>query len=67
MKGTGEMDRGIGVRAAPLVRANMKITVKNTVCEEASVSAYGILTGNWAFALKGAFRLPFTTCTSDDC
>ncbi len=38
------------LRAAPLVRANVKITVKNTVCEESSVSAYGVLTGNLGLA-----------------
>ena len=28
--------------AAPLVRANVKITYKNAVCEESSAPAYGI-------------------------
>ena len=38
------------LRAAPLVRAKVKITVKNTVCEESSVSAYGVFDWQFDFA-----------------
>ncbi len=49
------------LRAAPLVRAKVKITVKNIVCEGSSVSVYGVLTGNLAFPLTSgaALRLSF--------
>ncbi len=38
---------GGAVRAAPLVRAKVKITVKNVVCEESSASTYGVF--DWEF------------------
>ena len=35
------------LRAAPLVRAKVKITVKNAVYEESSATAYGVI--DWEF------------------
>ena len=38
-----------GVRAAPLVRANVKITVKNTVCPSLPFAAYGVFDCEFGF------------------
>ena len=46
MPDRGRPTRG-ALRAAPLVRAKVKITVKNAVCEESSATAYGVF--DWAF------------------
>ena len=37
------------VRAAPLVRVKVKITVKNAVCEESSATAYGVFDREFGF------------------
>ncbi len=46
------------MRAAPLVRVKGKITVKNAVSEEFSVTADGVLTVNLTLTLKIGVALP---------
>ena len=53
------------IRAAPLLRAKVKITVKHTVCEESSVSQYGVF--DWEFGFDSrtsgaALTYPFAFC-----
>ena len=40
---------GIRIRAAPLVRAKVKITVKNAVCPSLPIAAYGVFDCEFGF------------------
>ena len=50
-------DHGITVRAAPLVRAKVKITVKNVVYEESSATGYGVFDWDLVLTLKSGALL----------
>ena len=49
------------LRATPLVRAIVKITVKNAVCEESLATAYGVLDCEFGFG-SHEWSCPKTSC-----